>query len=355
MSIVRRNTRFLLTALGLPGLLALVAAFSYAGFPLVFDGKLDPAKVVGPERCANCHKAEVAHWQTTHHFLTFAGNEEVEALHRREKADQILTALGQRSAKRGICTDCHYTQQAEGDRERSIAGISCESCHGAAADFVEFHGVFGDGEGGDKATREQETAEHREARLKAADAAGQIRTNNLYAIIENCFGCHTVPNEELVNVGGHKAGSDFNYLQWLNKEIRHNFLYSDGAVNRAAPRDMDPVTRNRLAYVVAELLDVEFGLRGLATATGDGAYAESLKARVAAGLEALEAVKAAAPAIETQLGAAIEAVQGAELVANNGPAILSVAEAVKAQAKGILAASDGSDLEGVDALLPEIQ
>lgn len=31
----------------------------------------DPAKVVGPNACAECHKTETANWKSTHHFSTF--------------------------------------------------------------------------------------------------------------------------------------------------------------------------------------------------------------------------------------------------------------------------------------------
>src|SRR3989337_16736 len=53
-------------------------------FGFVADGAVasDPAKTVGPNACAECHKQEVEAWKGTHHFKTFremprrtAGNE----------------------------------------------------------------------------------------------------------------------------------------------------------------------------------------------------------------------------------------------------------------------------------------
>ena len=104
------------------------------------DGlRYDPAKIVGTERCSECHEPAVDQWETTSHYKTFNGADDVEAMHRRDAAAEILDNLGERSAKRGVCASCHYTMQAEeaGGRPRANYGVSCESCHGAAADWIE--------------------------------------------------------------------------------------------------------------------------------------------------------------------------------------------------------------------------
>ncbi len=319
------------------------------------DGlRYDPANIVGAERCSECHEPAVDQWETTSHYKTFNGADDVEAMHRREAAAETLDNLGERSAKRGVCTNCHYTMQAEeaGGRPRANYGVSCESCHGAAADWIEEHGVYGEDASGAKRTRETEPDDHREARLTTAEAGGMIRTDNPYALIQNCFQCHTVPNELLVNTGGHQAGSDFNILEWLAKEVRHNYLYSDGAENRAAPRDMDAVARSRVLLVLGEIIDVEYGLRGLASATTDGPFAEGLMARIAAGVEALEAIRAAEPAMAATLDTVLAAVAGADLGPNNGPAMLAAAETVGSAARSFSESEDGAGLGGLDALMP---
>jgi hypothetical protein len=115
---------------------------------------------------------------------------------------------------------------------------------------------------------------------------------------------------------------------------------------------MDPVPRNRLAFVTAELLDIEYGLRGLAEATTDGPYAESLVNRIQAGLEAVHSIKANEPATTAELDPVITALQSASLTPDNKAALITLADQVKAQNEAFLAAHNGSDLPGVDSLLP---
>ena len=45
-----------------------------------------------------------------------------------------------------------------------------------------------------------------ERRIKAA-AAGMIRPEDTYAVAANCCECRHVPNEKLVNTGGHTFGT----------------------------------------------------------------------------------------------------------------------------------------------------
>jgi hypothetical protein len=344
-------------ALSLVGLLV----FTLLGFneisyfnPSPQGASLDPTKIVGSDRCANCHGESVNHWQETPHFLTFAGSETVEAMHRRPSADSILTRLQMRSAKRGECVACHYTEQATAERPRpsAIEGVSCESCHGAAADWVETHGVYGETATGEKASRETETPEHRSARLAQAAAAGQIQTDNLHAIIANCFDCHTVPNERLVNVGQHVAGSaSFDYLTWLDDFIRHNFLYSNGAENRRAPRDYPIDTRRRQAFITAELVDLEYSLRGLSTASEDGPYAESLAARIQAARETLASAAGAAPALVSLIDQVNATLLTAEGKTPGDAAFAAASSAMSTLIDTWLQEEDGSNLAELDALI----
>ena len=90
--------------------------------------RCDAASVLGPEACMKCHENEVLAWKQTPHFATF------ETLHRKPEAKEIAERLGLRSIKRNDeCTKCHFTTQEVDGRERAVAGVSCESCHGAAA------------------------------------------------------------------------------------------------------------------------------------------------------------------------------------------------------------------------------
>ena len=82
--------------------------------------------------------------------------------------------------------------------------------------------------------KDQETPAHKAERLRKLAAAGMIGPDNVYDLANNCYGCHLVPNEKLVNVGGHKAGSDFELVAWSQGEIRHNNWYTGGKENRQA-------------------------------------------------------------------------------------------------------------------------
>jgi hypothetical protein len=88
-------------------------------------------------------------------------------------------------------------------------------------------------------TREQETPQHRSAAICATRSAVEMRNPiNVYLLAQSCYRCHTVPDEELVNVGGHKAGSlDFEIVAWSQGLVRHNFVRSNGQTNDPSPPD----------------------------------------------------------------------------------------------------------------------
>jgi len=100
--------------------------------------RCDPAEVIGAEACIKCHASECQQWKKTPHFAT------LEALHRKPEAKAIAKRLGLRSIKRNdVCVKCHYTQQLVADRVRVVSGVSCESCHGAAKNWVKLHNDYG--------------------------------------------------------------------------------------------------------------------------------------------------------------------------------------------------------------------
>src|SRR5688572_29496780 len=165
---------------------------AFAAEPALGPQVSDPAKIVGSDACAKCHQQEVQQWMRTPHFATF------DTLHRLPEAKQIAERMGLRSIKRGeICTQCHYTEQNQGGRVRVVAGVSCESCHGGAADWVAVHADYG----GEGVTKAAESAEHHEQRLKESVALGMNNPHNIYLIARQCFDCHTVPHESVVNQG----------------------------------------------------------------------------------------------------------------------------------------------------------
>lgn len=303
----------------------------------------EPSEVVGSSECAECHEAAHEVWQETAH------QEGWRSFHRSEEAQAVLEKMDLRSARRGVCVECHYTQGEQRGRARAISGVSCESCHGAAQEWLDVHNDFGQTAAGEKATEETETAEHREKRMQRTAEMGMIRPDMPYQLVRNCYSCHTVPQEELVNTGEHIAGSDFQIVQRLD-EIRHNFSASDGEENRQAARTYDPQNRNRLLYVLGQMVNLEYALRGLAKATGPGANATSMTERAQAAMEKLQSVASAAPAASAKIEQALSAAQGVELTPGN-EALTSAADDVQAAAKTFADEHDGSQLAGVDSMI----
>ena len=98
----------------------------------------DLSKIVGPEECGECHKAEVHVWRETRHSKTF------KVLTRKKQAKEIAGNMGiKRVKKAGDCVACHFTSGYKKNRVKAIAGISCESCHGPAKDWIKVHGDYG--------------------------------------------------------------------------------------------------------------------------------------------------------------------------------------------------------------------
>ena len=303
------HSRLYVKALRLLGGIALLTVHCGAlGADNPHQFKADPTKVLGRETCVECHEPMVKAWEKTHHFLSFqAGFNGNPPMHRTDSAKAILKNMSVRSAKRGICVECHYTGQASSSgRIRTISGTSCESCHGGAKDWVKIHS---DGKNNPNA-------------LTDAQALGMIRPHQTYAVAANCFGCHTVPNEELVNVGGHTAGSNFELVAWTQGEIRHNLQASDGKQNPAASTE-----RQIEMYAMGKVLDLEYGIRGLAAAKEDGKYSQSMVSRINAAQKALSDIvsQTSEPTLKKIAGS----VNSGDLKHNNGAALNAVADAIR--------------------------
>lgn len=297
----------------------------------------DPAKVVGSDQCAKCHQTEVAQWMRTPHFATF------EALHRKPEAKQIADRLGLRSIKRNeTCTRCHYTEQDQDGRARVVAGISCESCHGAAADWINVHADYG----GESVSKETESPDHRQRRIADSIAHGMNNPHNAYLIAKQCYNCHTVPNELLVNVGGHVAGSqDFELLAWSQGVVRHNFLRTGGAVNAE-----NTPAEKRVLYIVGVMTDLEYSLRAAAVATdlaefgvASGQRAVRMKRQLLQIQELLH---------DPRIEPALDAVATVELRLNNSEQLSAAADKIGQAAFEFAEHADGETLGAIDSLLP---
>jgi len=263
--------------------LILGSAASAADWDIAQD--IDPDKVVGHKACAECHQAEVAAWEKSPHALKSW------SLLEKGEAREIAERLGIGSAMADSrCTTCHGTQQ----KASNLKAVSCESCHGAAggeSGWLEVHNSFGAGlDPKDPASREKETEADYHQRLADCDRLGMRRSENLYALAKNCFECHTVPNETLVNEGGHPTETKaFEMVEFSQGAVRHNFQLNQ-AENAEAPTlwtgarfaadGRTAAGRRSLMYVVGQLAACEVSLRSRATATGRGNFLKATNKRI---------------------------------------------------------------------------
>ena len=297
----------------------------------------DPAKIVGSDQCAKCHQPEVQQWMKTSHFATF------DSLHRNPRAKEIADKLGLQSIKRSdACTQCHYTKQLEDGRERVVAGVSCESCHGGAADWLALHADYG----GPDIRKDTEMAEHRAKRVADSVAKGMNNPHNIYLIARQCYDCHTVPNEKLVNTGGHVAGSkEFELVAWSQGMVRHNFVRTGGTSNGALSQE-----QLRVMYVVGVMADLEYSLRATAVATEKSVFGITSAQRAARMKKKLHEIQQQVS--DPHIATALDAVATVELRLGNADAIKAAADGVGKAAHEFAESADGRNLAAVDALRP---
>lgn len=312
----------------------------------------EAAKIIGPDgnadnACSKCHTLETEAWQNTHHFSTF------KVRHQSERAKEILDKMGFRSMKRqGECRQCHYTSVVNSDKLIPTWGVSCESCHSPAADWVNFHNKVGGDPNAEVlkwGTGKDEPPAQHKARLAAAQAKGMISSSMIYEIAANCFGCHTVPDETLVNKGTHKAGSDFDLVAWSQGEVRHNFADSKGAPDHPTNRPASPEQLRRL-YVVGAVVDLQFSLRNLASVKEKGGeFDKAMIDRVnrvrgkVAGILALADI----PEVAEALKGVPEKVDASTAIPADLPDKLAAA------GKQFAAKYDGTKLAAIDQLIPK--
>ena len=296
----------------------------------------DSSKVITAEACSACHANEVAVWKQTPHFRTF------EELSRRPQTKQILQRMGLRSAKRSnVCISCHYTVKHKNGKDRPVSGISCESCHGAAKDWLTEHNNYGS----PTATKESETPEMRDARLAKSALLGMKNTRNLYEIASSCYQCHTVPNEKLVNVGGHRAGTEnFELVSYSQGLMRHNFLRGNNVSNVESTRE-----RLRVMYVVGMIADLEYSTRATAAATQKSVYGLTVARRAAKTARKLYDLQQQID--DPTLQKVLATFAAAELKVNNRVQLTEIADQIKLLGNEF-AYNDGSNLESIDGLIP---
>lgn len=241
---------------------------------------------VGPKKCQECHRAEFRVWEGTKHFKSFR------EVHRSDKAKKILDAVGgsPNMKKNEVCTLCHYTlvQKSEGARPVARAGPSCESCHGAASEWMPIHGDYG----GPAAKRETESKEHRSERIKASYRAGLVWPFLRYDIAMNCMSCHGLARKGLkpeilakMLAAEHPLKPEFEFVRYSQGTVRHRFYPPNLTVN--AP--MTPAQLSR-AFVEGQAARLLSAARVLAGAK-DAKFIAAQKERYSRAREALAALK----------------------------------------------------------------
>ena len=297
---------------------------------------MDPTKTVGGDECIDCHTPEHDVWSETTHARTY------EELSSSDAGIDIADALGldDIEAPDGTCVGCHYTLVGETlEDAEPISGISCESCHGAAVDWINGHGEYLSGD------IDSETPAQKKTRIDEAIAAGQIRPDNIYAIAANCLECHSIPDEELVNTGGHPATSEFELVEWSQGEVRHNLFWNGGAENAIASPE-----RRRVMYVVGLATDLEFSLRALGRSSEAGDFRDALSGRVSSAKSGLSAVNGKIDSSE--VSAILSAIGDVNLSSPEASTFNAVADKIKASTISFADSNDGSGLAALDGMIP---
>lgn len=290
----------------------------------------DTSKMVGPDECGECHEASVEVWRGTHHYSTFTD------MPRAKEAREIADAMGIRRIKAdSLCLDCHFTV-VDND---PVAGISCESCHSPGKDWVKVHSEY--------SGKKQETETEQEAadRWAKSEQAGMIRPGNTYAIAKNCYNCHVVPQEDLVNRGGHPAGSPFELVSWSQGEVRHNVWWNDASGNPEADQN-----RRRMLFVIGQAVELETALRAVGEATVNDKYAVAMAERAQTAAKRFAALAGKVDTPETK--AIVAALGGVKLSLNQKQQLNETADKVAQQAEAISATYDGSAFGAIDPFIP---
>ncbi len=352
----------------------LLASAALLGSPRLGTAQqtVDPEKVFGRQACQVCHAPAAAAWEQSSH------NKKAWSLLDHPKAAGFAKALGVADIKgESICTQCHGTQQKKAGKLTIYEGNSCESCHGGAGVlggwlFTHFDYGFGRRPTNDSkideflADRSKETPEHRAARDAAVKKTGMNRSADAFEIASNCLQCHLVPNEKLVEAG-HPMSTRFEFVEWSQGEVRHNFLLSR-KTNAEVPTnwaDRNPGGtvdgRKRLMFIAGQLADLEVSLRSRAkvTETKRGSLGDEANDRILDmqdelaqhGIDELKPVLAAIadidkkslkdvtpadPATYTKAADAVAAAAKSFVTAHHDGSKLPATIAIPAKAKGVV-------------------
>lgn len=279
------------------------------------DGKdWNPEKVVPANECIRCHQEEGDVWKGTKHFATYGD------LHKGKRAKEIATEFGLPISKirnpDSVCAGCHYTVGSVNGSHRVVQGISCQSCHGEGADWLEVHNNYGS----DTATKSSESAAHKAQRIKAIEAAGMVRPANYLGFAQNCYQCHLVANEDLINKTTHRGASDFSFLE----RTQGNILHSE-------PANIDKQNKLIISGAIVEVAGALFALGNAKDVSGR--YAQEMTQTASGAIKSLES--AADATNDAQLLKIHSKLKGIQLKAGDA-ALVSLSKEIMQTASGAL-------------------
>ena len=313
---------------------------------------MDPAKVMGPHACIDCHKPVIEAWQLTHHATEF------DKLPQNPNAKQYASAMGITDiVGESVCASCHGMRSGA-TAVKGITGVACESCHGAAGGqdgWLNPHGSYG----AKGTTREQETPAHLEQRFAQVDKAGMIRPDRVYLSVRNCFECHFMATHgDVVNKGGHHSGSsDFETVSWLSGEIAHN-LFINAKDNAQAPSlwmartGKTAAEHKRVLYVAGKLAGMEVALRNVAAATSEGSFSQAMAGHARDLRDDLSDIHDAVALPEIKKVLEEFAKFRRKIRPNNKADLTTFADLVAKTGFEFVKQHDGSKLAAVDSLIP---
>ena len=300
---------------------------------------------VGPERCGECHKKEYKAWLLSSHSSLLTDGYDEDTTDYVESIAEELEVFDVETE--GLCEECHYNFYRDVLDEEEVTAVDCETCHGPGAGWVDVHSSFGSRDGEPIRSAADESPEHRQQRVRQSLRKGwRSPTHSTVKLVNQCFVCHRGPDEEIVNDGGHVAGSKIDLVSWLSGEIRHNFQRTGQGEN--APLSPE---RRRVLHVVGRALDVEHGIRGLREAFNDGPFLDGMKERIERSLGELEKVSAKVRIDEVReiirLAKSVPRVPGG----GNRASARSVARRIHTAVERFAANHDGSQLAAIDPLI----
>jgi len=148
------------------------------------------ADFVGPNDCTSCHDhdKQTKAYETSKHYRSLD-------IFETPKATEFINKLGLKDPYSDFCTGCHATM-VEGFADY---GVSCESCHGGAKDYLKPHQTKG--------------------AYEQAISLGMLRTKDLAVRAKNCVSCHIVSDKRILNIG-HPDGTKFDIVKFSD-QIKH--------------------------------------------------------------------------------------------------------------------------------------